>query len=89
MKKYEARFTKRAIKALSKLDTPTKVLIYSWIKENLDGCTEPRFAGKALSGSLKGLWRYRVGDYRIVVDIQDGQLIILIVNIGHRKEIYR
>ena len=88
-KKYSVEFAKKAVKALSKLDKPTKALLYSWIKQNLDGCTNPRFTGKPLSGNFKGAWRYRVGDYRIIADIRDDTLIILIVNIGHRREIYK
>lgn len=89
MKKYSVRFTKRAIKSLNKLDKSTKVLLYTWIKQNLDGCEDPRSNGKALSGNLKGAWRYRVGDYRIIAEIHDAEVTILVVNIGHRKEIYR
>jgi mRNA interferase RelE/StbE len=50
----------------------------------------PRAAGKALSGPMLGtFWRYRVGDYRIICDIQDGALCVLVVELGNRKEIYR
>jgi mRNA interferase RelE/StbE len=89
MKKYTVTLTKRAVKALNKLDRPTKALLYTWIKSNLDGCDDPRFSGKALSGNLKGIWRYRVGDYRIIAEIKDDEVVIMIVNIGHRREIYR
>ena len=89
MKKYDIRFAKAAIKALSKLDKPTRVILYSWIKENLYECNNPRLHGKALSGDKKGMWRYRVGDYRIIADIQDESIIILILTVGHRREVYR
>jgi len=49
----------------------------------------PRSKGKALSGNLKGLWRYRVGDYRVICQIIDNEVVILVVELGHRKEIYR
>lgn len=49
---------------------------------------DPRLRGKAMSGPLKGHWRYRVGDYRIICDIQDEKLIIVVVDLGHRREIY-
>ena len=48
----------------------------------------PRIKGKALTSDLKGLWRYRVGDYRILADIQDDKIVILILDIGHRSKIY-
>lgn len=89
MKKYTAGMTRKAIRELNKMDNPVKVLLFNWINENLDGCSDPRFTGKALSGDLKGLWRYRVGDYRILADIRDEDILILVVSEGHRKEIYR
>ena len=49
----------------------------------------PRRQGKALTGNLKGLWRYRIGDYRLIVDIMDEELVIIAVDIGHRREVYR
>ena len=50
---------------------------------------DPRSRGKALVGNLAGLWRYRVGDYRIICDIEDGVLVILVVDVAHRREIYK
>ncbi|MGH6633528.1 type II toxin-antitoxin system RelE family toxin [Sphingopyxis sp.] len=50
---------------------------------------DPRQRGKALTGGLKGLWRYRVGDYRIVGRIYDGRMVVLVLTLGHRREIYR
>ncbi|TLP95820.1 type II toxin-antitoxin system RelE/ParE family toxin [Nesterenkonia salmonea] len=49
---------------------------------------DPRTRGKALTGPLKGHWRYRVGDYRIICDIQDEKLVIIALDLGHRREIY-
>lgn len=49
----------------------------------------PRSRGKALVGNLAGLWRYRIGDYRIICDIEDSVLLIVVVNVAHRREIYR
>jgi mRNA interferase RelE/StbE len=49
----------------------------------------PRLSGKALQGDLKGLWRYRVGNYRLIAQIKDNELIILVIEIGHRKEVYK
>ncbi|MEF9988396.1 MAG: type II toxin-antitoxin system RelE/ParE family toxin, partial [Christensenella sp.] len=63
--------------------------IKSWIGKNLIGCDNPRLYGKALQGKYKTLWRYRVGDYRIIVNIEDEKLVILLLEIGHRKEIYK
>lgn len=87
--KYRLEFTKSFVKDIKKLDRYTKELIYSWISKNLDGIDNPRSIGKALSGNLKGKWRYRIGDYRLLCVIEDDKLLILALNIGHRKEVYK
>lgn len=85
---YRIEFTADALKALKKMDKHTASLIFAWIKKNLDGCENPRQHGKGLSANKAGLWRYRVGDYRLIADIQDDKVIILVLNIGHRREVY-
>ncbi len=57
--------------------------------DELTALDDPRQRGKALTGSLKGLWRYRVGDYRIVVRIYDERLVVLVLTLAHRREVYR
>lgn len=85
---YTVRFTADAKKQLKKLDKPVSAYIFNWIKKNLDGCTNPRQHGKALTANLAGIWRYRVGDYRILANIQDDELVILVIKAGHRKNVY-
>lgn len=85
---YKVDYSKRAEKQLSKLNPQISQTIYSWIDKNLIDCENPRQHGKALVGSKAGLWRYRVGDYRIIADINDDTVTILIIEIGHRREIY-
>ena len=63
-------------------------MLLGWIRKNLEGCENPRQHGKALTANRKGQWRYRVGNYRILSEIQDEKIIILILEIGHRREIY-
>lgn len=89
MKKYTVRLTKKAVKALCKLDKSKKAILYAWIKTNHEGCIDPRSSGKALSANLKGAWRYRVGDYRIIAEIKDDEVLILEVAVGHRRDIYK
>lgn len=86
--KYHVEFTPQAKKALKKLDKYTASLIVSWMEKNLEGCENPRRHGKGLTANRSGQWRYRVGDYRIIAEIQDEKIIILVLNIGHRSEIY-
>lgn len=85
---YHVSYTPQAIKELKKIDKHTRTLILAWIEKNLIGCIDPRQHGKGLIANHKGKWRYRVGDYRLISEIQDDKVIILVINIGHRKDIY-
>lgn len=88
LNKYTVRYSPAAIKELRKLDKYTRKLIYAWIDKNLQGCENPRLHGKGLTANRSGQWRYRVGDYRLIAEIKDDEIIILILNIGHRRDIY-
>lgn len=74
---------------LRKLDKPTARRILDFMDERIAAAENPRNTGKALTGPLGGLWRYRVGDCRVICDIQDGALRVLVVQVGHRGGIYR
>ena len=78
---------KKAQKQFDKLTNETKKRIAELFDE-LEALNNPRSKGKALAGGLSGLWRYRVGDYRVVCDIVDSELIIYAIKIAHRKEVY-
>lgn len=85
---YVLKYSNRAKKDLSKLDKATARLIIAWLSKNIDNCENPRIHGKALKGNLSEFWRYRVGDYRILCLINDNELVIQAITIGHRREIY-
>lgn len=87
--KYNVEFSQRAVKDLKKLDKHTSALILGWVRKNLQGCENPRQFGKGLTANRSGEWRYRVGDYRLLAQIEDNVIRILILNIGHRKDIYK
>lgn len=87
--KYRVEFTKEALKQLKKLDPSIAALIIGWLRKNIDNCDNPRVHGKALSSNRKGQWRYRVGDYRILAEIEDDIVLVLVISIGHRSEIYK
>ena len=87
--KYEVQFTKRAMKDLKKLDRSTSALILGWVRKNLENCENPRLHGKGLTANRSGQWRYHVGDYRLLAEIEDNIITILILNIGHRSDIYK
>ncbi len=87
--KYQVRTTARFDKEFKKLDKYTQRIIKAWIVKNLVDTSNPRVQGKGLTSNLSGLWRYRIGDYRLICEIQDNELVILALNIGHRSEIYK
>lgn len=86
---YRVVYEKRAIKNLAKIDKGQQRMIISWIEKNLQNSNNPKQHGKALKGQLKEYWRYRVGNYRILAEIDQGEVKIIIINIGHRKDIYK
>ena len=85
---YKVEVTQRFEKEFKKLDKYTQKMIKSWIEKNLIGCSNPRQHGKGLTANRSGQWRYRIGDYRLICAIQDDELIILALTVGHRREIY-
>lgn len=82
-------YTDTARKQLRKLDKQTARRILDFMDERIAGSENPRSAGKPLSGPLGSFWRYRVGDYRVICDIQDGALRVLVVQLGNRRDAYR
>ena len=88
MKKYNVELTERFKKEFRKLDKYTQKMLRAWIDKNLVDCENPRQHGKGLSANLSGQWRYRIGDYRLICQIDDGKLIILALTVGHRRDIY-
>lgn len=85
---YKVVFDRRIEKDLKKLDKQTKRTLYNWIDKNLNGCINPRVKGKALLHDKKGFWRYRIGDYRLLTEIEDYKLVIVAVYYKHSREIY-
>ncbi len=86
---WHVEFDRRAAKELQRLGTADKRRIAQFIDERLLAGDNPRKYGLALSGKLSGLWRYRVGDVRIICRIEDDQLMVLVIKVGKRSEIYR
>ena len=86
---YHVETAPRFDKEFKKLDKYTQQMIKSWIGKNLQNCENPRAHGKGLTANKSGQWRYRIGDYRLLCLIQDQELIILALTVGHRRDIYR
>lgn len=86
--KYKVIIRQKAEKQLNKLDDSIKLKIMRYIKQNLNNTDNPKKFGKALRYNLKGFWRYRVENYRIIAKIEKDKLVILIVQIDKRDKIY-
>lgn len=85
---WKIELTETARKQLAKLDKATAKRIMAFLNERLAALDNPRSQGKAMTGPLGDFWRYRVGDYRIIVQLEDECLVVLVVRIGHRGEVY-
>ena len=87
---WQIKFDDASLKDLAKLDKPVAKRIVQFLRERVAVLDDPRSIGEALKGSRLGIyWKYRVGDYRIIANIEDGALRILVVRIGNRREVYR
>ena len=82
------RFDDRALKELRKLGKQAQREVIAYLDEGVASEGDPRRFGKGLKAELAGLWRYRVGDYRILCQIKNGELLVLVVAVGHRRDIY-
>ena len=85
---WDYRFTDEALKNLRKVGAEGKMRILSYLDSNITGCDDPRQFGKALKGDLGDLWRFRTSHYRIICQIRDEELVVLVVRVGHRKDVY-
>jgi mRNA interferase RelE/StbE len=86
---WKIEYAGTARKQLRKLDKAMARRILDFMDERVAASDDPRLVGKALKGPLGDLWSYRVGDFRILCDIQDGKLIVLVLQVGNRREVYR
>jgi mRNA interferase RelE/StbE len=86
---WRVEFDRAAVRDLKKLGVDAERRVLRYLRERIAGSADPRRLGHALTGNRKGLWRYRVGDYRIVAAIEDDRFVVLVVTVGHRREVYR
>jgi mRNA interferase RelE/StbE len=85
---WKIEFDPAALKELSKLDKPVEQRILKFLHERVARLEDPRQIGASLQGTLSGLWKYRVGDHRIVCSLEHDRLVVLVLRIGHRREAY-
>ena len=86
---WRVEFDRDAARQLRKLAAPVRDKIKAYLSERVASAPDPRRFGKALTGALMGLWRYRVGDFRIIAKIERDRLVILVVAVAHRSAVYR
>ena len=87
---WTIKFTGSSLRQLKKLDRPLARRILNYLEERIALLTDPRVLAKNLVGPKMGsYWRYRVADVRVICDIQDEELLILVIEVGHRREVYR
>lgn len=86
--RWSVELSPAAEKQLAKLGPTAQRTVLRYLSSRLDGATDPRAFGKPLRGDLAGLWRYRVQDYRIIARHEHGRLIVLVVAVGHRRDVY-
>ena len=82
---YGVETTERFDREFKKLDRYTQRMIKAWIEKNLVECENPRLHGKGLTANRSGQWRYRIGDYRLICQINDNKLVSLALSVGHRR----
>jgi mRNA interferase RelE/StbE len=88
-KQWRIEITRTAEKQITKLARPAQKSMQRFLRERLFSAENPRQWGKPLRGEKRDLWRYRVGDYRLICDIQDDKIVVLVLEVGHRKDVYR
>lgn len=86
---WKINYTDQARQQLRKLDRQSARRILDYMDRRIAVLDDPRSAGKALTGNLGAFWRYRVGDFRVICDIRDGAMCVLVVRVGNRREVYR
>ena len=87
---FEVEFDPEAVNDLKKLERPVQQRILGFLKQRVALLDNPRDIGEALAGAKLGnYWKYRVGDWRIICDIQDRRIVVRVLRIGNRREIYR
>ena len=86
---WTLRISETARRQLKKLDRSTAQTLLRYLNRLVQETEDPRQRGKGLTANLTGLWRYRVGDYRVICDIQNGELVVLVLQVTHRSQAYR
>ena len=85
---WQIEYAEKAARELLKLDRQAAKRIKKYLDERIATDEDPRRFGEALAENLAGLWKYRIGDYRVIVEIQDERVVVLVLRVGHRSKVY-
>lgn len=85
---WRLEYSKKALRQLRKMNPGQRAIALLWMDKNIDGCDDPRTHGKDLTANRAGQWRYRVGDYRVLCDLRDDDLVVLAIEVGQRSVVY-
>ena len=86
---WKVEISATAEKQIAKLDRATQLAIRDYLRDRVLASGNPRTLGKTLTGPLAGLWRYRVGDLRVLCQLRDEVLVVLVLRVAHRRDVYR
>lgn len=86
---WKIEFDPAARKELDKLDRPIHHRVLKFLRERVERLDDPRQIGERLAGTLSDFWKYRVGDYRLICSLENDRLVVLVLRIGHRREVYK
>ena len=86
---WKVEFERAALKELEQLDKPVQKRILKFLHERVGNLDDPRKIGARLQGTLSEFWKYRVGDYRLICSLENDRLVVLVLRIGHRREVYK
>ncbi len=86
---WKIEFERAALKELEKLDKPVARRILKFLHQRVGKLDDPRKIGARLQGTLSEFWKYRVGDYRLICSLENDRLVVLVLRIGHRREVYK
>ncbi|MEN9597687.1 MAG: hypothetical protein RL236_2121 [Pseudomonadota bacterium] len=86
---WSVQIKEKAVKSLAKINRKDAEAIWYFLESELPTMENPRQKGKALVGEFRGMWRYRIGDYRIICEIQDQKVIVMVIEVEHRSKVYK
>ena len=85
---WKVKLSDQAVKQLKKIDPVAREMLLTYLEQRIEGSADPRRYGEPFKGNLRGYWRYRIGQYRLLCEIEDTEVTVFVIAVGHRREIY-